>query len=141
MTEVDHSLEAERRKKQEDVGKSQGGSKLRKSYFEGTVNGQEDVGGLVGESGAEISESYSKGSVFAYVKYAGGIVGNSKSGATRAKNFTSTTVSATTGSLIGPIAGTHAGSFNGYANFWDSSIASTQFQEGIILILEKLDSS
>ena len=51
--------------------------------------------------------------VFLPKKYAGGIVGNSKSGATRAKNFTSTTVSATTGSLIGPIAGTHAGSFNG----------------------------
>ena len=112
------------------IGKSQGGSKLRKSYFEGSVNGQEDVGGLVGESGAEISESYSKGSVFAYVKYAGGIVGNSKSGATRAKNFTSTTVSATTGSLIGPIAGTHAGSFNGYANFWDSSVANYTISGG-----------
>ena len=112
------------------IGKSQGGSKLRKSYFEGSVNGQEDVGGLVGESGAEISESYSKGSVFAYVKHAGGIVGNSKSGATRAKNFTSTTVSATTGSLIGPIAGTHAGSFNGYANFWDSSVANYTISGG-----------
>ncbi len=113
------------------IGKSQSGSKLRKSYFEGSVNGQEDVGGLVGESGAEISESYSKGSVFAKLKYAGGIVGNSKSGATRAKNFSSTTVSAEVNvSLIGPIAGTHAGSFNGYANFWDSSVANYTISGG-----------
>ena len=108
--------EVETRKKQEVlIGKSQGGSKLRKSYFEGNVTGQEDVGGLVGESQQKFQNHIAKDIIFAYVKYAGGIVGNSKSGATRAKNFTSTTVSATTGSLIGPIAGTHAGSFNGYA--------------------------
>ena len=68
--------------------------------------------------------------VFLPTLAAGGIVGNSKSGATRAKNFTSTTVSATTGSLIGPIAGTHDGSFNGYANFWDSSVANYTISGG-----------
>ena len=92
------------------VGKMKPGSVIRTSFFEGYVFGFRFVGGIVGvNSGSEISDSYSIGTITAEDSIIGGITGNSgydNNDTGRVHNFTSSVITIlSNSSFVGPVVG------------------------------------
>ncbi|MDA9361514.1 BspA family leucine-rich repeat surface protein, partial [Flavobacteriaceae bacterium] len=115
------------------VGKMQGGSVLRKSFFDGHVFGINYVGGMVGvNSGSEISNSYSTGTIIAENQFVGGISGNTtydNNDTGRVHTFTSSVITSLNNLLLlGPVVGvqnTSSGNtYKGADNFWNSDLTN-----------------
>ena len=101
------------------------GSVVRTSFFDGYVFGFRFVGGIVGvNSGSEISDSYSIGTITAEDSYIGGITGNSgydNNDTGRVHNFTSSVITIlSNSSLVGPVVGGQTSTYEGADNFWNS---------------------
>ena len=115
------------------VGKMKGGSVVRKSFFNGHVFGINYVGGIAGvNSGSEISNSYSIGTITAEDQFVGGITGNTtydSNDTGRVHTFTSSVItSLNNSSSLGPVVGGQSTSsgdtYEGADNFWNSDLTN-----------------
>ena len=115
------------------VGKMKGGSVVRKSFFNGHVFGINYVGGIAGvNSGSEISNSYSIGTITAEDQFVGGITGNTtydSNDTGRVHTFTSSVItSLNSSSSLGPVVGGQSTSsgdtYEGADNFWNSDLTN-----------------
>ena len=119
------------------VGKMKPGSVIRTSFFEGYVFGVRFVGGIVGvNSGSEISDSYSIGTITAEDSIIGGITGNSdydNNDTGRVHNFTSSIITIlSNSSFVGPVVGAQSSAYEGADNFWNSDITNLTSAGGSI---------
>ncbi len=119
------------------VGKMKPSSVIRTSFFEGYVFGFRFVGGIVGvNSGSEISDSYSIGTITAEDSIIGGISGNSgyaNNDTGRVHNFTSSVITIlSNSSFVGPVVGSQISTYEGADNFWNSDLTNLTSAGGSI---------
>ena len=90
---------------------------ISNSYSSGSVNGDRNVGSLVGSNNeGTISNSYSSGSVSGTDRRVGGLVGQNRTGGTISNSYSSGSVSGT-GSRVGGLVGANGGTIsNSYSS-------------------------
>ncbi|UTF59038.1 MBG domain-containing protein [Gilvimarinus sp. DA14] len=101
------------------VGWSFAGSSISHSFVTGVINGDNRVGGIIGDSNSDISNSYSAADVTAATGSAGGLAGLYFSG-TLSNSYASGNVAG--GTDVGGLVGTN--SANIITSFWNSANAS-----------------
>ena len=120
------------------IGKMQANSKLRKSYFNGTLNGRSMIGGLVGSlSNAEVSNSYARGIINGREftgSFAGQALYSNYNGVKFLNNYVSVTETSTNSSIssnlsagVGLIASSDGSSGN-YYNYSSNSTSTNASQ-------------